>query len=481
MVAEGTNTTATITGLVPGTTYYFAATAEGIYGVQSPYSTEISYFVPLLPCSITMGNLNQIYNGQPEQVAVSTNPTNVAVSLTYNGSTSPPTNAGSYAVVATVISATYTGAATNTLTISPAPATVTLAGLVQSYDGSGKAVSSTTQPAGLPTTVTYNGFSSPPVDSGSYVVICSIASANYWGSTTNTLLINSAVATITLGGLSQAYDGTAKSVTVTTVPSNLAVMIGYNGSANAPVNAGSYAVTASPSDTNYIGSATSTLVVNKASASLVLSNLSQTYDGTAKTVAAVTTPTNLAVNVLYDESDTAPTNAGSYSAVASIVAANYEGTVTNVLNIAKATAAIQLSQLVQGYTGNPCQATVATVPAGLNVDVTYNGTNEAPSAIGNYNMVVNVNDTNYAGTATATFTIEQVSPPSNLIIISWTASVNEVTLLESTDLVNWVTNTTSAIVSRAASGTSAMAVPIEPGNHFFRVVSMGVGIPIRIN
>jgi hypothetical protein len=121
------------------------------------------------------------------------------------------------------------------------------------------------------------------------------------------------------------------------------------------------------------------------------------------------------------------------------------------------------------------------VPAGLNVDVTYNGTNEAPSAIGNYNMVVNVNDTNYAGTATATFTIEQVSPPSNLIIISWTASVNEVTLLESTDLVNWVTNTTSAIVSRAASGTSAMAVPIEPGNHFFRVVSMGVGIPIRIN
>ncbi len=46
-VAGATTTNATITGLVQGTTYYFAATAVDSFGVESPFSNETSYSVPI--------------------------------------------------------------------------------------------------------------------------------------------------------------------------------------------------------------------------------------------------------------------------------------------------------------------------------------------------------------------------------------------------------------------------------------------------
>jgi hypothetical protein len=70
--------------------------------------------------------------------------------------------------------------------------------------------------------------------------------------------------TVTLGNLSRTYDGTPKSVTATTTPSGLAVNITYNGSANAPTNAGSYTVIGTINDANYQGSATNMLVINSA-------------------------------------------------------------------------------------------------------------------------------------------------------------------------------------------------------------------------
>ena len=46
-VAGSTSTNATIIGLVPGITYYFAATAVDSLGVESPFSNETSYSVPI--------------------------------------------------------------------------------------------------------------------------------------------------------------------------------------------------------------------------------------------------------------------------------------------------------------------------------------------------------------------------------------------------------------------------------------------------
>lgn len=68
-------------------------------------------------------------------------------------------------------------------------------------------------------------------------------------------------ATVILANLSQTYDGTAKSVSVTTSPPGLAANVTYNGSVNAPTNVGNYAVIGNITDPNYLGSATNTLAI----------------------------------------------------------------------------------------------------------------------------------------------------------------------------------------------------------------------------
>jgi hypothetical protein len=49
MVDAGNGTNATISGLIPGATYYFAATTYAASGVESSFSSEVSYTVPILP------------------------------------------------------------------------------------------------------------------------------------------------------------------------------------------------------------------------------------------------------------------------------------------------------------------------------------------------------------------------------------------------------------------------------------------------
>src|ERR1035441_9995387 len=50
-VAAATNTMVTISNLVDGTTYYFAATAVDTTGLESDYSTEISALIGAMPAN----------------------------------------------------------------------------------------------------------------------------------------------------------------------------------------------------------------------------------------------------------------------------------------------------------------------------------------------------------------------------------------------------------------------------------------------
>src|SRR5208283_562632 len=162
------------------------------------------------------------------------------------------------------------------------------------------------------------------------------------GTVTNsaTLTVTKASGSITLGSLSQTYSGLAEPATATTTPSGLAVSFTYNGSANAPTNAGSYTVIGTINDANYQGSATNTLVIAKATGTVNLGNLNQTYTGTAEAATATTTPAGLAVDLTYNDSPNAPTNADSYTVIGTINDANYQGSATNTLVIGKATVTI---------------------------------------------------------------------------------------------------------------------------------------------
>ena len=142
-----------------------------------------------------------------------------------------------------------------------AATTVTLNNLWQIYDGRAKSVSYTTTPPGLLVDLTYNGSPAAPTNAGSYTVIGAINDPTYQGAVTNTLVIFKATASVTFGNLLQAYDGTAKPVSVTTTPPGVGVSVTYNGSPSAPTNAGNYTVAGTINDPNYQGSATNTLVV----------------------------------------------------------------------------------------------------------------------------------------------------------------------------------------------------------------------------
>lgn len=142
-----------------------------------------------LTAAVTLSNLTQNFNGSPAAVAVTTEPAGLPVTVTYNGDTNPPTAIGSYAVVATVNDPNYQGSATGTLVVDRTPVSVLLSNLEHTFDGSPKAATVSTSPAGPVVNVTYNGSATPPSAAGTYSVVAAINDPNYRGGTSATLTI----------------------------------------------------------------------------------------------------------------------------------------------------------------------------------------------------------------------------------------------------------------------------------------------------
>lgn len=160
--------------------------------------------------TVTLGGLAALYDGLPKAVSVTTNPLNLAVQVTYAGSPTPPSAAGSYAVVATVMDANYAGTGSGVLTITRAGATIALGNLQQPYDGAPKQVSVTTQPAGLAFVVTYNGSTTPPVGPGAFAVLATINDANFSGSAAGTLMIGTTALVRHAPNLNGGVDGSVQ-------------------------------------------------------------------------------------------------------------------------------------------------------------------------------------------------------------------------------------------------------------------------------
>jgi len=125
------------TGLTVNITYNgssTAPTAAGSYSVAASIATGGNYtgsatgtlLINQATASITLGNLNQTYNGSPLSVAATTTPAGLTVNITYNGSSIAPTAAGSYSVAASIATGgNYTGSATGTLVIKQASQSIT--------------------------------------------------------------------------------------------------------------------------------------------------------------------------------------------------------------------------------------------------------------------------------------------------------------------------------------------------------------------
>ena len=144
------------------------------------------------------------------------------VTCSASGGTFASANAGISTVTATV---TLAGAAagnyaltsaspTTSATINPAPVTVTLTNLMQTYTGGSLMPTVTTSPTGVPVSLT----GAPDMNAGSYPVTVTVSNnPNYTGSASGTFVIAPASLTITATTNTKAFDGTPTAAAAPTV------------------------------------------------------------------------------------------------------------------------------------------------------------------------------------------------------------------------------------------------------------------------
>jgi len=122
-IATFTGLTTTYTATADGQTFALQADdtaggAEGDLGtVNSSNLTADVVATSISTASISFSNLSTYADGTPKTVEISTTPANLAVSITYNGSTNAPRDPGTYQVIANVTENNYTGSANATFVI----------------------------------------------------------------------------------------------------------------------------------------------------------------------------------------------------------------------------------------------------------------------------------------------------------------------------------------------------------------------------
>jgi DNA-binding beta-propeller fold protein YncE len=92
---------------------------------------------------------------------------------------------------------------------------------------------------------------------GTYTVVA----YNEDGLTTSSPAMLNLSASVILGALAATYDGSPHLATATTSPAGLRVTFTYDGSVNAPINAGNYTVVGTVEDATYVGSSTNSLQI----------------------------------------------------------------------------------------------------------------------------------------------------------------------------------------------------------------------------
>ncbi len=223
---------------------------------------------------------------------------------------------------------------------------------------------------------------------------------------------------MSLGNLSQVYDGTGKAVTVTTVPSGLSTSVTYGGSSTPPVTAGSYAVVATVTNPSFTGSASGTLVITKATPVLTWNPPTAIAAGTALGTAQLNATANTPGTFVYTPpaGTVLPVGNGHVLSAAFTPTDGTDyttGSVSTSITVSANPATIVLGDLSEAYTGLPVTVTATTTPANLSYSVTYNGSPTAPTYPGTYAVVATITDPTHTGTA------------SGSLVISTTALVNQ--------------------------------------------------------
>ena len=432
--------------------------------------------------SFVPGSLTRPINGIAGAEVV-TVPVNLNVGITYGGVSALPQIIGGYDVVATIDDPNWVGSVTGLYEIVRAPQQITMQ-LPARVENPGReltyglfAAATSNDPVNLPVEFSIGpGTDAAALASvsgtfltirgtGNIELVASQAGDDYWASVEQTFMIEVTgqpavqLAEIQISNLEQEYDGNPKPVGVATTPAGLATVITYDGSSEVPVNAGTYEVRVEVSDGDYEGVATAMLTITpsatKIPVNIEITNLEHKYDGNPKSASVSMNPAGIAATITYNGSSEVPVNAGTYEVRVVVTAETHEGFGIATLTIAQGEAAISfvedsLSQLV----GEVSPAQFVVQPAGLNVRVLYgeSASADVPDAVGEYAVVATVEDPNWKGRATGTFTIRLAS--------------QEITFVDLADFTPWEIEMTGS--------------PMILGGSSFPTVEATSGLPVTL-
>ncbi|GAB2527357.1 hypothetical protein GCM10027189_02630 [Rufibacter soli] len=425
---------------------------------------NIAKATPIVTASVIGGIYNgSAYSGTGTATGVGSEDLSPAITFSYAQTTDhganwteiegAPIGAGSYKVTASYAETTNYNPAfdSKTFTIGKASSTtsVTISGAPFTYTGSAitPATVSVTGAGGLnlaPAASYTNN-----INAGKATVSYTFAGdANHTGSNdSETFTIDKATPNVTASATSGTYSGSAFSGTATATgvgapPENLSSALTFtyeqttNGTtwtaiAEAPVNAGSYKVTASyAATTNYnLATDSKTFTIDKAASTIIIiGDNTFTYTGAAQGPAAVTSTGSAGTvsysysgtsngNIAYAASGSKPTMAGTYSVIASLAGdSNHEPATSQAVSFTIARASSKTTVTIAGgpftYTGAAIQpATVSVTGAGgldLTPTATYANNVNAGTASASYSY--EETDNYLASAGSNTFTIGKANP-----------------------------------------------------------------------
>lgn len=164
-----------------------------------------------------------------------------------------------------------------------------------------------------------------------------------------------------------------------------------------------------------------------AAATFSISGLEQESDDSPKEVAIEVLPEGTAYIVTYNGATMLPTKPGTYEIRVLANDKNYQGFAIDVLTLT-AKADVSIGDLDHRFTGEPVSASIQTMPAGLNVDVTYNGSSDLPITVGTYEVRAIIDDPVYRGFGIDVLEIVEVGLASVVIEPdSLVQPINEIT------------------------------------------------------
>lgn len=254
--------------------------AFSAYTATATDITAVTYGATGLPAGLSINTATGAISGTPTGIGTSSvilTATDVAGNVGQTTLTVTVASASLTVSGLTVADKVYDGSTSATLSTSGASLSGVLGGDSVTLDTSGASATFTTADAGTGKSVTVTG-----------LALSGAAATNYSltqpsGITGN---ISRATAGVTITNLAQTYNGSAKTVSVTTSPTGLASSVTYAGSSTAPTDAGTYTVVGTVNTTNHTGTATASLVIAKADQSITFNPIGSLTVGSPTALSA---------------------------------------------------------------------------------------------------------------------------------------------------------------------------------------------------